>query len=147
MRGPNLSVYLKQLKYLYRPMTPAEEEIMRIYEDGIYRPPDITEKPGGLQIKRFGVRPGRRCSLQTALNGSVVVAAEEQDDLEARDAATYGAACHRTVVVVEVAKRQEEILLPIEQLFTNLWKSQQQGEATWIPEKWILIEYRVKTLL
>ena len=95
MQGPNLSVYLKQLKYLYRPMTPAEE----------------------------------------------------QDNLEARDAATYGAAFHRTVVVVEVAKRQEEILLPIEQLLTNLWKSQQQGEATWIPEKWILIEYRVKTLL
>ena len=67
MRGPNLSVYLKQLKYLYRPMTTGEEEIMRIYEDGIYRPSDITEKPGGLQIKRFGVRPRRGAALYRQL--------------------------------------------------------------------------------
>ena len=32
-------------------MTPGEEEIMRIYEDGIYRPSDMIEKPGGLKIK------------------------------------------------------------------------------------------------
>ena len=25
-------------------MTPGEEEIMRIYEDGIYRPPDMIER-------------------------------------------------------------------------------------------------------
>ena len=28
----------------YRTMTPGEEEIMRIYEDGIYRPPDMIER-------------------------------------------------------------------------------------------------------
>ena len=32
----------------YRPMTPGEEEIMRIYEDGIYRTPDLVERTGGL---------------------------------------------------------------------------------------------------
>ena len=34
----------------YRPMTPGEEEIMRIYEDGIYRASDLTERTGGLWI-------------------------------------------------------------------------------------------------
>ena len=34
----------------YRPMTPVEEEIMRIYEDGIYRTSDLTERTGGLWI-------------------------------------------------------------------------------------------------
>ena len=34
----------------YRPMTPGEEEIMRIYEDGIYRAPDLIERTGGLWI-------------------------------------------------------------------------------------------------
>ena len=34
----------------YRPMTPGEEEIMRIYEDGIYRTPDLVERTGGLWI-------------------------------------------------------------------------------------------------
>ena len=43
----------------------------------------MTEKLGGLQIKRFGVRPWRHCSLQTALHRYVVETAEEQDDLEA----------------------------------------------------------------
>jgi len=43
---------MDQSEYQYRPMTPGEEEIMRIYEDGIYRPPDMIEIPGGLQIKR-----------------------------------------------------------------------------------------------
>ena len=34
----------------YRPMTPGEEEIMRIYEDGIYRAPDLVERTEGLWI-------------------------------------------------------------------------------------------------
>ena len=34
----------------YRPMTPGEEEIMRIHEDGIYRTSDLTERTGGLWI-------------------------------------------------------------------------------------------------
>ena len=34
----------------YRLMTPGEEEIMRIYEDGIYRTSDLTERTGGLWI-------------------------------------------------------------------------------------------------
>ena len=32
----------------YRPMTPGEEEIKRIYEDGIYRASDLTERTGGI---------------------------------------------------------------------------------------------------
>ena len=32
----------------YRLMTPGEEDIMRIYEDGIYRPSDLIERTGGL---------------------------------------------------------------------------------------------------
>ena len=35
---------MEQPEYQYRPMTPGEEEIMRIYKDGIYRPPDMIEK-------------------------------------------------------------------------------------------------------
>jgi hypothetical protein len=34
----------------YRSMTPGEEEIMRIYEDGIYRAPDLIERTGGFWI-------------------------------------------------------------------------------------------------
>ena len=40
MQGPDLAVDLEQLAYPARPMSPGEEEIMRIYEDGVYRPPD-----------------------------------------------------------------------------------------------------------
>ena len=36
----------------YRPMTPGEEEIMRIYEDGIYRATNMIERSGGLWITR-----------------------------------------------------------------------------------------------
>ena len=48
LQGPDLACDPEQLEYLYRPMTPDEEEIMRIYENRIYCPPDMTEKPGGL---------------------------------------------------------------------------------------------------
>ena len=42
----------------------------------------MTEKPEGLQIKGFCVRPGRRCSLQTALHQSVVETADPDAELE-----------------------------------------------------------------
>ena len=58
-------------------MTPGEEEIMRIYEDGVYRPQDMIGRPGGFQIRRFSVRPER----------PVVGSAEDRDDLGAGDAA------------------------------------------------------------
>jgi len=48
----------------YRQMTPGKEETMRIYEDGIYRPPDMIEKPGGLHVKGSSIRDVRSCSLQ-----------------------------------------------------------------------------------
>ena len=35
---------------LYRPMTPGDKEIMRIYEDGIYRATNMIERSGGLWI-------------------------------------------------------------------------------------------------
>ena len=48
---------LVQLDYPARPITPGEEEIMRIYEDGVYRPQDMIGRPEGFQIRRFSVRP------------------------------------------------------------------------------------------
>ena len=65
-------------------MTPGEAEIMRIYEDGIYRPPDMIEKQGGLQIKGSGIRDGRICSLQTALHHPVVDDSEYGDAVHCR---------------------------------------------------------------
>ena len=62
----NLACGQEQLEYQYRPMTPGEEEISRIYEDEIYHPPDMIEKPGDLWIARSNVRPGENYSLQTA---------------------------------------------------------------------------------
>ena len=44
MQGPDLVCDLEQLEYQYRLTTSGEEEI-------IYCPPDMTEKPCGLQIK------------------------------------------------------------------------------------------------
>jgi len=65
--------------------------VMRIYEDGIYHPPDMIEKPGGLQIKGSGIRDGRSCSLQAALHHPAVEAAYG-------DAAHCGTTLHRPVV-------------------------------------------------
>ena len=70
---------------LYSPedsMTPGEEEVMRSYEDGISRPPDMTEKPRGLQKKESGIRPGSSWSLQTALRQPVAEAADSDSELE-----------------------------------------------------------------
>ena len=49
-----------QLDYRARPMIPREEEIMRIYEDRVYPPPDWIERPEGFYIVRFRVRPEER---------------------------------------------------------------------------------------
>ena len=78
MQGPDLVCDPEQLEYQNRPMTPGEKEIIGSYEDAIYRPPGMTEKPGSLQIKGFGFRPGRSCSLQTDLQHLVA----ETTDLE-----------------------------------------------------------------
>ena len=47
---PNLACGQEQVEYQYRPMTPGEEETLRIYENGISCLPDMIEKPGGLWI-------------------------------------------------------------------------------------------------
>ena len=70
---------MEQLEYQYRPMTPGEEESIRIHEDVIYRPPDMIEKPGGLHIKGSSIRDGGSCTLQTASHHLVV---EAFSDLE-----------------------------------------------------------------
>ena len=49
----------EQPDYPVRPVTPGEEELMRIHEDGGYCPPDIIEIPGGFQIGRYRIRPER----------------------------------------------------------------------------------------
>ena len=43
----------------YRPMTPGEEEIMRIHEDGIFYSPDMIEKSRGFWITSSSMKPGR----------------------------------------------------------------------------------------
>ena len=68
-----------QSEYQYRPMAQGEEEIMRIYEDKIYGPPDMTEKPGGLYIEGYIIRDGQSCSLQAAPHHPVM---EAYSDLE-----------------------------------------------------------------
>jgi hypothetical protein len=45
IKGHDLVCDPEQLEYQYRPITPGEEKIIRIYEDKIYPPPDMTEKP------------------------------------------------------------------------------------------------------
>ena len=77
----------EQLEHPHRPMTPGEEEILRIYEDGVYRPPDMFEIPGGFQLQRFCGRPGRP-----------VKEAAEPDDPEFGDAAHCREANHRSVM-------------------------------------------------
>ena len=90
LSSPDASFYKvagdqEQLEYPYRPRTPGEEEIMRIYKDGVYKPLDIIELPVGFQTQRFCVRLGR----------TVMESAAESDDPEFRDAAHCRAALHR----------------------------------------------------
>ncbi len=47
----------EQPDYPVRPVTPGEEELMRIHEDGGYCAPDMIEIPGGFQIGRYRIRP------------------------------------------------------------------------------------------
>ena len=70
------------MEYQYRPMTPGEEEILMIYKDGIYCPPDMIEKPGGFWIKGSSMKPGESCSLQTAPQQPVVEASDSDLELE-----------------------------------------------------------------
>ena len=65
-------------------MTPEEEEIMRIYEDRVYQPPDLIKRPEGFQIRIICVRPG----------SPVVSSAEDEPD--ARDTALGRAALPRS---------------------------------------------------
>ena len=55
---------------------------MRIYEDEIYYPPDMTEKPGSLLITGSNVRPGENCSLHTAPQEPVVETSDSDSELE-----------------------------------------------------------------
>ena len=63
-RSPDVQ---EQSEDQYRPMTPGEEEIMRIYTDGIYCFPDMIEKSGGFWITSSSMKPGESCSSQAAL--------------------------------------------------------------------------------
>ena len=53
IKGHDLVCDPEQIEYQYRPMTPGEEKIIRIYEDKIYPPPDMTEKPWEVCRKRI----------------------------------------------------------------------------------------------
>ena len=44
IQEPNLACCQEQLEYQYRPRTPGDEEILRIYEDRIYCPPDMRNQ-------------------------------------------------------------------------------------------------------
>ena len=83
---PNL--YLKssdaqeQSEDQYRPMTPGEEEIMKIHTDGIYCSPDMIEKSGGFWITSSSVKPEESCSRQAALQSPITAASESDSELE-----------------------------------------------------------------
>ena len=66
----------------YRPMTPGEEEIMRIFADGIYYSPDMIEKSGGFWITSSSMKPGESCSLQTAPQQPATAAWDSDSELE-----------------------------------------------------------------
>ena len=68
----------------YRPMTPGEEEIMRIYADGIYCSPDMIEKSGGFWITSSSMKPGESCSRQTALQPPIAAASHSDSEIEER---------------------------------------------------------------
>ena len=86
MQGLDLACDQKQLDYLARPMTPGEEEIMGIYEDEVYRPP---ESGYDRETRRF---PDKKILCQTR----EICSAEDEPD--AGDAALGRAALHRSVV-------------------------------------------------
>ena len=45
-QGFNFACNLEQLDYPARPLTLGAEEIMRIYENRVYRPPDMINRSG-----------------------------------------------------------------------------------------------------
>ena len=61
----------------YRPMTPGEEEIMRIH--GIYCSPDMIE---GFWITSSSMKPGESCFLQTAPQQPATAAWDSDSELE-----------------------------------------------------------------
>ena len=61
-------------------MTPGEEEIMRVYEKKIYRPPDMIEKPGGLHIKGSSIRD-KELLRDTPIPGTPTVPSQAQRPL------------------------------------------------------------------
>ena len=63
-------------------MTPGEEEIMRIHEDGIYCSSDMIEKSRGFWIISSNMKPGGSCFLETALQQPVVAATDTDSELE-----------------------------------------------------------------
>ena len=84
---------------------------MRIHEDGIYHPPDMIEKTGGLQIKGSGIRNGRSCSFQTTLHHPIVEAAEPEDS-EYGDVGYCRVATYTSVVAI-AAGHIEELRYPV----------------------------------
>ena len=66
----------------YRPMTPGEEEIMKIHTDGISCSPDMIEKSGGFWITSSSVKPKESCSRQGALQPPITAASESDSELE-----------------------------------------------------------------
>ena len=70
---------MEQSEYQYRPMTPGEEEIMRIYEDRSYYPLDMIEKPGGLHLEGSSIRDGRSYTLQATPHHPVVEAYSDSE--------------------------------------------------------------------
>ena len=60
-------------------MTMGEEEILRLYEKGIYRAPDMIELLGGLLITWY---PWGSCSLRTAPILDTVEMEDLDSDLE-----------------------------------------------------------------
>ena len=65
-------------------MTPGEEEVMRIYADGIYCSPDMIEKSGGFWITSSSMKPGESCSRQTALQPPIAAASDSDSEIEER---------------------------------------------------------------
>ena len=110
MQGPDLACDQEQLDYPARPMTPGEEEIMRIYEDEVYRPPEsgYDRETRRFPDKKILCQTREICSAEdepdagdtalgrAALHRSDVSLAEDEPD--AGDAALGRAALHRSVV-------------------------------------------------
>ena len=69
----------QQIDDQYRPMTLGEEEILRLYEEGIYQAQDMMQLLGGLWITGD---PWKSCSLQTAPIPIPIPDTVEMEDLD-----------------------------------------------------------------